>query len=443
MEPQRPACLDAVNLITVYLVLLFCIPANLIIGPLGSSGTPAQMFGLVAGGWWLTAKLAGALGSAQRWNILQRAMLCFLVAVVLSYIAATVRPIDAIEISASDRAILLVLSWAGIFFLASDTIPSRARLNVLLRRLVFLGGLLATVGIIQFITATNWVDQISIPGLTPNNDLGGVFSRSGFSRPSGTATHPIEFGVVIAMVLPIALHYALSDTHRSFLVRWYPVVAIAFAIPVSISRSAIVGAVVVFAMVLPGWPRSRRHAAYVAMLGFGVAVYLSVPGLIGTITGLFTGIAGDGSAQSRTDSYGIAWSYVEKAPLFGRGQLTFLPAYRILDNQYLLSLIEIGFFGTLSLLVLFGLGVWVGMKVKQLTADRALGYVGQALAACIAAGACSFATFDAFAFPLVSSFIFVVLGIVAAASRIAVADQQRSRPVNPGPGARGAPARRH
>ena len=411
---------DAVNLITIYLILLFCVPANLIISPLGASGTPAQSFGLIAGGWWLAAKLAGGIPAKQRRDPIKPAMMWFTAAILASYIAAMVRPIDPIEISAADRGILQVLSWFGIFAMTADCIPSKPRLDALLRRMVLLGGLLATLGIVQFLTNTNWVDQIAIPGLTPNLEVGGLFTRSGFARPSGTATHPIEFGVVIAMILPIALHYAFTDVHRSSLRRWYPVVAIAFAIPISISRSAIVATLVVLALTIPTWPKGRRRASYAAMAAFGVAVYVTVPGLIGTLGGLFTGIAQDGSAASRTDSYGVAWFYISNSPFVGRGLGTFLPAYRILDNQYVLLMIEIGLVGVLILLALFGLGVLSGVRTRMSAPNVDLGNVAQALSAAVAAGACSFATFDAFAFPLVSNLMFVTLGLVFAASRVSV-----------------------
>src|SRR2546430_13733022 len=64
---------------------------------------------------------------------------------------------------------------------------------------------------------------------------------------------------------------------------------------------------------------------------------------------LFTGISRDDSALSRTDSYAVAGAFISRAPLLGRGPATWLPPYRILDNQFLGSLIEIGVGGTTCL----------------------------------------------------------------------------------------------
>ena len=54
-----------------------------------------------------------------------------------------------------------------------------------------------------------------------------MLGREGLTRPAGTTIHPIEFGAVLTMILPIALHYALHDKYRSKLARWFPVAAIA------------------------------------------------------------------------------------------------------------------------------------------------------------------------------------------------------------------------
>ena len=50
-------------------------------------------------------------------------------------------------------------------------------------------------------------------------------------------------------------------------------------------------------------------------------------------------------------SYAIAGEFIGRAPIFGRGFSTFLPSYRILDNQYLGLLIETGIVGLVAFLV--------------------------------------------------------------------------------------------
>ena len=421
---RRPSA-DAVTALTGFLVLLFAIPSRLVVGPLGGAGSPAQLLGVAALLWWAAFRLARRGRSPMRQPV-RWAMSIFAVTILLSYIAATVRAIDDVELRAADRGVLMLLSWLGIVLLACDGIPSRERLDVLLRRLALAGGGIAVLGLAQFFTGASFVNYIQVPGLSQNADLGVVASRDGFSRPAGTALHPIEYGIVLTMILPIAMHYALRDKHRSPLRRWWPVAALGMAVPVSISRSAILCSVVVLATMLPTWPRRLRRRAYVAIVALLAVVFVAIPGIIGTLVGLFTGIGGDSSAESRTGSYALAAEFIERAPVFGRGFQTFLPQYRILDNQFLLSTIETGVVGVLALIGLFAAGAVTARRVRLLSPDESTRSLGQALTAAVLAGGASFALFDALSFPQVAGLVMLTVGLAAAALRITVEGDMQS-----------------
>jgi O-antigen ligase len=407
-----------VRLLTALIVLLIAIPSKLIFAPLGSAGTPAQMLGLLLAVLWAVTRVmpGNARAPVEPVRVM---MLVFLGAVVASYLAAVSRPIEPLEVSAADRGLLSVLSWFGMFIAAADGLTSRADLMTVLRRLSIAGGCLAALGLVQFVTSMPLVNYIKIPGLTTNADLNSEIDRNGLVRAAGTAIHPIEFGAVLTMILPIALHFAMRDTHRSVLARWWPVAAIAAAVPISISRSAIVSAGVVLLFVLPTWSRQVRWRAYGLIVVLTVWLYLTVPGLIGTLRGLFTGISTDTSTQSRTDSYNLAWDFIGRAPFFGRGFRTFLPSYRILDNQYLGVLIEMGFVGLAAVIGLFVVAVVSRIQLRRRSTDPDVRSMAQALAAAVAATAISFALFDAFSFTMAASLLFLVLGCSSALGRLA------------------------
>jgi len=249
-----------------------------------------------------------------------------------------------------------------------------------------------------------------------------VYDRNGFARAAGTSTHPIEFGVMLSMILPIALHYARTDSGRGLLRRWGPVAAITFAIPITISRSAFIGVIVVLAIVLPSWPVRARRTAYAAIVAVVTVVYLAVPGLLGTLLRLFTGVSTDDSALSRTNSYELAWQFIQRSPLFGRGVSTFLPKYRILDNQYLGLLIETGLVGLLAFLGLILTGVFVGARLVRSSPDPMVPSLSRSLVASVAAAACAYATFDGFGFPQVAGLTFFCLGCLGALRRFVTLD---------------------
>ncbi|WP_418606295.1 O-antigen ligase family protein [Georgenia sp. SUBG003] len=88
--------------------------------------------------------------------------------------------------------------------------------------------------------------------------------------------------------------------------------------------------------------RERLNLLVVA-LGALVLVRATLPGLLGTITGFFLGAAEDDSVTARLDDYPVVDKFFAESPWIGRGLGTFLPEeYVLLDNQYLMSLVEGG-----------------------------------------------------------------------------------------------------
>lgn len=415
----RSGGIDAVSLLSLFFLVLFAIPSRLIFAPLGASGTPAQVLSLGLGTWWAAIKLAGGDPDPRGRDVIRRAMLLFTAAIMVSYLVAATRPVSAAELRQADTGLVLALGWLGLLLFTGSGLNSMAALNITLRRLVSAGGLLASLGILQFVTKRAFTNYIQIPGLATNNTLVSVVGRGGLTRPAGTALHPIEFGAVLTMTLPIALHFAMQDRTRNVVRRWFPVLAIAIAVPISISRSAIVSTVVVLAVLLPSWTRTARRAAYLSLIGLFGLLFVAVPGLLGTLAGLFTGISGDSSAQSRTDSYALATEFITRRPIFGRGFLTFLPSYRILDNQYLGLAIETGVVGVVALLTLFFCGIAIGRAIrKRVNSTPPIASLANSLAASVASAAASFALFDAFSFPMAATLIFFMLGCLAALDRL-------------------------
>lgn len=409
---------DGATLLTVYVVLLLGIPAGYVFGPLGAAGTPARIFGLFLLLWWVVRRLLRTHVLAPTGWGPRHAGYLYLFAVLLSFIAAMTRPIIEIEASAASRGLITIGSWLGVILVGSDEINARVRLDQLIRRLVLAAGCVAVLAVFQFQTGIALVDRLKPPGLTEHTPVGGMPERGGFIRPPGTAIHPLELVVVLSMVLPLAIYVAMSDKHRKVWVRWFPVAFIAFTIPISVSRSAIVCTVVAMLLFLPALPRGPRRLAYLASLGMTGLVYVMVPGMLGTIVNLFARVSTDDSAASRTNSYDLAFQFIDHAPIFGRGFMTFLPEYRILDNQYLVSFIETGIVGVATLVLLLLTGIVVSWQIRRRISDPDTRLLAAALAASVAAGASSMALFDAFSFPMAGGLIFLVIGLVGALDRL-------------------------
>lgn len=411
---------DATSILSIHVFLLFCIPASLIFAPLGAPGTPAGILAVGCLAWWAVCSVGPELTRFHGLQPIRSAMYVFAAVVLISYVGAAADPPAAVELRAADRGLIALLAWCGVTLAAADGLVNLERLTKLMRATVLGGAFVAALGIVQFATGFDIASYIRVPGLTPNAELAFIGARSTFRRVAGTTNHPIEFGVVLALVLPLAMHFAFADANRRKARDVIAVALIATAIPMSVSRSAVLGLGVGWAVVVFAWPRRQQLTALALVPVFLVAMRLVVPGLLGTIKSLFVNLFTDPSVTGRTDDYAVLGDFVAHNPWFGRGLYTFLPErYITLDNQYLLQLVETGVFGLAALVGLLLTGVCCARGARRRFEDDWSRSLAQAVAASIAASMVTFVTFDALAFPMATGVTFLMLGISGALWRMA------------------------
>lgn len=409
--------LDAVVWLTIYLVVLYGVPSRLVIGPLGSAGAVSMLFGLCSFGVWLLAHIGTGRRTRMHPEPVRVALALFVISVGVSYALAMSRPISPDEISPADVALLSLLSWSGALLITHDGVVTRSRMNTFVWRLAVAGGLLALLGLAQFFSGQAIVDRLKIPGLS---DVGtpAAYVRGGRIRPSGTAIHPLEYGAILAILLPIALHVAFHHRTRPVVVRWLPVLAIGAVIAISSSRTAYLAADVAVLVAGIGWAWRQR----LIVLGLGVAGVLGLiavaPHLVTSVLNLFSGASNDPSVTSRTNSFPLAWSFLAEHPLFGRGLGTFLPKYRIFDDQYLLLLVTVGVVGAATFVGILVAALFGLIRGYLATQDLARRDLLASLAGALVSGFVSLAFFDAFAFPMTMGTVFLCLGLAGAAARL-------------------------
>ncbi|SJM71692.1 O-antigen polymerase [Arthrobacter rhombi] len=403
--------MDATSVLTFYAFLLLAIPSDQSIAALGGAGAPSTIFGLGMLLWWAWHNLQNASPhSVRRLQPVRTALVFFLVCVMTSYVLAALMPLPYVDGNGSTMTLVNVASYAGVILVANDGVQDRGRFLALLKRLAIMGGLYALVGVLQFFSSVDFMESFQIPGLT-STGLGGVDVRGGFIRSESTARHPLEYAAVLAMLLPVALTLAIRDTSRGFLLRFLPAGVMFLAAFVSVTRSALLGIAAGLIVLFPTWERRlRMKIAAAGVAGIGI-LYFFVPGLGGTIFGMFSG--SDPSVDSRTSSIDVAFGYLSLEPSFGRGLGTMSPMYRIFDNQYFGLLIEVGLVGTLSFLALVLVGT-MSTFLRHSRSDQLLGDLGPALAGGVLAGALLCAFFDAFHFPQAVGMLMMMLGLCGA-----------------------------
>ena len=407
--------LNAVPLLTFYLILLMGIPSRLQFAPLGGLGTPSNIFAFIIFFWYLLAWLHPASGLYRDRQPIRLAAVIWFSVILAAYVSATQHSMPALELNAADRGVMLAAAWVGVLLVAADGLSTLNQLQTLIRRIVWGATAIATLGIIQFFSGLDVAKYIVIPGLSSQQPFISVGLRDSFNRPSATAIHPIEFGVVLAMCLPLAIHQARFAPPGIRLRRWLQVAVIGTTLPMTVSRSAILGLIISGFVILSVWPKKDRRMAYLVVLASAVVMRAVIPGLLGTIRGLFTSLGSDSSAIERTGAISLASPFISQHPWLGRGFGTFLPTtYFFTDDQYLNSLIDTGIVGMLALMALIATGWFVARRSRRISTDEEIRHLAQCLAASSAVALVSFATFDALSFTMATGITFLVLGCAGA-----------------------------
>lgn len=431
----RTQAVSIVGLLVLFLCLQFLIPARLVIGGMGAAGRPSVAVGILLAFLWLV--------SAARRHHLPRGRQpirwvvgFFVVVQVIGYVVGFDRLPSPAQASAATRWLLVVTALAGVTLSVADGVRTRAELDRVLKAMVTLATVMSVVGVLQFLGIIDLVTYIRVPGLSFNYDVLGVALRgAGIPRVAGTANHYIEFGVVLALALPIALHYALfapAGSGRWW--RWVAVVTIATGIPLSVSRSAIVTVAVGMAVLSIVWPWRQRYNALVLSVLATAVFHVVNRGVLGTIRALFTNVENDPSVTARIERTAVVMDLWHERPLLGWGAGMVTPEeFLLLDNQIYGFLLSGGLLGVLAFLVLFLVPYLLGRSVRLRGSDQETRHLGQALAATVPAAVVTSGTFDSFSFATFVGVICVLIGATGALWRLdGISPRRPLRTAEPG-----------
>jgi hypothetical protein len=414
----------AVPLLQLFALTVMVIPSDTVISAIGAGGYPAGLVGLFAFAAFVAATILGLHNPLQHRHPV-RSLICLLwIAALASYVLMDRSTLSVIELAAADRVLMQFAVITGIVLVAAEWLRSLSEIRRVLRALVWGGAFCGVVAALQFWVSLDIAPYLrELPGFSLNFENAGILDRGALNRVGGTAIHPIELGVVAGMLLPLAIYLAMYDTERSPRRRWAPVLLIGIAIPASVSRSAILSvmlAVAVFVALMPARPR------LVGLCGLPFAlcaVFMTAPGVIGTLATFFQAGTSDPSVATRLDDYPLAERLVADAPWFGHGPGTYIPEniLEVFDNQYLKTAVELGFVGLVALAAYLALPVIFALVARRHSRDPELRMLCAALAgAALAATVCSF-TFDSLSYPMFSGVSALVVGLIGACWRLVAA----------------------
>jgi O-antigen ligase len=425
---------DGATLVGFYLMALLVVPARLVLA-IPMTLPPALVIALGLGLLWFATQMVDTLGMGKGHNEVRFVLALYLSAHLLTYGIATRRYLPTDELTVADSSLIRILATVSVAIFLCDAIASRERLDRVLRVVLACVAVSAAVGLVQFGLGVDLPAYINLPGLRVQETSYAAFeSRSIFRRPTGTTNHPIEFGLICAVAVPLGAHYVFkardSGTPAG---RWWLCLAlVGLGAMTALSRTAILGLVASAVVMLITLPKRRKISVLTVGGGFFLAASMAVPGLFGTLRGMFSNIENDPSITARTADYADIARVIDQHPLMGRGFGTFLPSkFSILDNQFLLTIVENGYIGLVVLVGLLATGVYAAVRARSLTTDEDLKGIGGCLIAAILVCGIGSATFDLLAFGVATGTLFVMVGMSGALLRIARAERKAASDSRP------------
>lgn len=438
-----PAARERIPWLLAFLCLLIPILPSYVVlaGPLKSNGSPARMIAILM----LTLMILGFF------LVRRTAPVRYLhpgVVLILTYVflvllvwGVGVSHFDTALVETNKpRAIVVVLTNVGLALYATVRVSTYRQRSIVL-------GCLATgltfncvVGFLQNTVNVDLHLLFRAPGLIINEVSSAVSisptlsERYGAERAFGTSQHAIEFAVLCAIAVPLALHFArYAEKRQTRLFAALAVGAALLAMPTAIARSGVVA--LAAALLVYVWTFKLRDvvvAATVAVLALAVETAAN-PGTVAALWTTITNSGEDESVGSRVAAYAKVSQTFHDHPLFGLGLGGSPPTqYGFLDNEWLQALVQGGVIGLLAMMVLaigglFGISAALRCATNRRERDQALAMGGMFTGIL----ASSF-TFDLFAHQQASLVFFMLFGLLWSNFRLTTSP--------PDAWARGAPA---
>lgn len=280
----------------------------------------------------------------------------------------------------------LTLLDATVFFIAALAVLRSIGIWPVVRSVAVVAGIAVGIGLIERITGHGWAGYLAehVPAAYQSSYVFPLATRGGSVRAQAASGFALEFGWVLAMLLPL-LAVAVSvwiDRHR----RWGPrrhllvllpgaaVLAVIFTASRSAEIAVAVGAVLL--VILAGAPRRLTTAVVISGVVVLVVAVLD-PSLI---VKPFTAASHTNSISSRLQRLPILFDLVVHRPFLGVGYTGYSSVLIGADDGYALTYGQLGILGFLSFLAVLGTFFAVSLRTLRSPVTTTTRFMG---AACI------------------------------------------------------------
>ena len=354
-----------------------------------------------------------------RFTPIHYAFVGFVLVAVLSLVYNAETTVRLGELELGVRKLALLISYLTLFVVvASGVRPSevRAFMN-------FMCGLAVVTALAViweyrsefniFFEWTQMVLPVSLPEELGNSD------SIGRRSVIGPTIHPLAPAMMMACALPYALISMYENEDRRRKILWGLAAGIMFAAALATQRkTSIVAPIAAIAVLVAYRPRMLR-ALIPGAIGLFIIAHLFTPGALGGVGKqlLPQNMFGVASTIDRQNDYAAIEPDVVNRPLLGRGYETYdQKKYRILDNQFLTTIIGTGVVGILSYISIF---LAIFLIAHRVARNGKPGRAGPALAIAAATAAMLVGSglLDVLALPQLPYLVCFIAGFAAVLSR--------------------------
>jgi O-antigen ligase len=379
-------------------------------------------------GLWVLSLIGRKTVSRLRMSPVHWALLAFVVIAMASLVLNDATLVRLNETDLAIRKLALLLSYVLLFVIVASSLKAEEVRNFT-RFMVVLSSITAVGALIEYRMGYNaffqWSSHLFPVTLPP--ELGAVDSI-GRKSVIGPTIHPLAVAMMMSLTLPFALTGFLNSAERRQKTLYALATVLMIAAAFGTQRKTSVVAPAFGMIVLLAYRPQAFRRMLPIFVGLIVVVHVIAPGALGGVTDQLKpqNLFGVMSTKDRQSDYGAITPDILQHPLLGRGYESYdQKKYRILDNQYLTTIIGVGIVGIASYLAIFGSILLLAHRLAR-SKDPEEASRAMAAAAAIASLVVGSMLLDVFALPQLPYLIVFIGGLV-------VVSAQRKREPEPAP----------
>lgn len=403
-------------LLAGFLVMIFLVPFDSIIFKvhMPANATFDRVFLVVMIAVFVASRTVRDRSRARRrLTPVEIAMLVFGGISLLSIVLNIDRIYQQNQLSFVEKQFSQLIAYGAFFFVViatvrGDEVPAFTRLVMVL-------ACLTAVGVIyESRSGTNLFFTWSAMLLGPLATVGNPPTDGAMSLISGPTQHPLALASMLTIGLPFAVMPLLEPRPPTERVKYLLAVGLILGADFSTGEKTAFFAPIAAFIVLAAYNRQILRWMPVAVIVLIPVIHVASPGALGNISSILpwssSGRGGADFTDGRSDDYAAVAPDILNNLIIGRGSGTMDTSnwrtYRILDNNYLDTLFQVGIVGLISFLAIVFCAIMTSHGVIKRGGVRGPPALAAA-AGCAAFGVVS-ATYDASGFPqAVYSFLFV------------------------------------